>query len=250
MKKLLLAFCTIVLLQINSIAQTTCTPDPAIGSGMMYPAELPFAMAGYYYYSTLTFRVPADSTIEVGGSQIKMIIDSAQMVYVGGLPKGFGVFCTPKNCTWKGGTLGCALFMGDEAPDSLVGEYPIKMYVQSWVRIAINNERILRVDSSDKYVFKILPFNGGIEIEKGQALKVFPNPASNQINIELQDVQAENNMIEIMDLTGRVVYQKVFSRPDNSFYKIEVNTENFVKGLYSVRLQSDEKSYKGKVLLK
>ncbi len=244
MRKIILAFFVALFSQVALLAQP-CSPNPAIGSDMMHPAELPFAMVGYDYEQVLTFRVPKDSVIEYNGNNIPATVDSARVLFVGGIPSGFTLVCNPASCTWKGGSLGCAKLYGRTDSAAMEGSYPIKIYVMSWIKIGTT--AIERIDSSSSYTFKIRAYNGGIKLEKTQPLKVYPNPAQSRINIELQDVQSDDNFIEIMDLNGRVVYRKDFKRPSDFVYNIDVNTEAFAKSLYIVRLQSGEKLFTGKV---
>lgn len=65
----------------------------------------------------------------------------------------------------------------------------------------------------------------------GAMLSIFPNPASNSISIDIEKEYTDLT-IEIIDETGRVVY----SRND---LENPISLDNFVTGIYFVRLQVD-----------
>lgn len=238
MKKLLLLLTLSFGMDCGLWAQP-CTPNPAIGSNLMHPDTLPFAMVGYPYYQVLTFRVPKDSTLVYNGFPVLATVDSARLIFMGGIPPGFNYECTPANCTWKGGTLGCATFFGRTDSPSVAGKYPIKTYIQSWIKAAGTD--FIRVDSSSNYNFRVLAFNGGIELEKVQTLKVYPNPAKNLIKVELGNLQSELNVLEMLDMQGKTVYKKVFDKPADYYITEEIVTGSFYPGLYIIRLSSSDK---------
>lgn len=244
MKKLILLLSILSGIQLLSQAQP-CTPDSAIGTAMMYPEKLPFAKVGIYYQQPLTFRVPKDSVINYNGFPVLATVDSARLVFMGGVPAGFNYQCTPTNCTWLGGTLGCATFYGKNDDTLAAGEYPIKMYVQSWIKAAGTD--IVRIDSSSSYTFKVLAFNGGFELTKTEPLKVYPNPTSNELFIEMRNIRSDNNLLDISDLTGRSIFHKVIDKPQSFLTEEKIDMSIFPSGLYIVRLKTEEKVYTGKV---
>ncbi|MEQ8924446.1 MAG: T9SS type A sorting domain-containing protein [Fulvivirga sp.] len=65
-------------------------------------------------------------------------------------------------------------------------------------------------------------------------LRIYPNPASNRLFIE--SMSHEINKIEIIDAKGKVVYQ---DNPYQSTFVIYI--DNFVNGIYMIRLQFDNK---------
>lgn len=244
MKKTLLVL-LLACLAFSMANGQPCTPNPAIGSGLMHPDTLPFAMVGYNYYQVLTFRVPKDSTLVYNGFPVQATVDSARLIFMGGIPPGFSYQCTPSSCTWPGGTLGCTTFFGRTDSASVAGKYPIKIYIQSWIKAAGTD--FIRIDSSSNYNFRVLDYNGAFEIEKSQTLKVYPNPAHHYIKVDLENLQSETNILEVQDMQGKMVYRKVFSKPNDYYLTEEINTESFNSGLYIIRLQSGSALFLNKV---
>jgi hypothetical protein len=75
--------------------------------------------------------------------------------------------------------------------------------------------------------------------EPEQLINVYPNPASEQVNIEFSLEQDQVVSVEIFDLTGRLV-----SKEENSFSKgvrrIAYNIRSFRSGIYYVRVKAGE----------
>lgn len=246
MKNLLLLFTFIFGLQVLATAQP-CTPDPAIGGEYMYPPVLPFAKVRTYYHNALTFRVPKDTTIVYQGNTIPATVLSAQVILIKGIPAGYNYECNTPTCTWAGGTIGCAAFYGQNDNDTIMGNHPITIYIMTNVLVAGNI--VNRIDSSSNYTFKVLAYNGGFEITKAEPLKVYPNPTNDILNIEVDNSNANMQQIEVADMTGKIIYSKTINKELNNTTE-QVDLSAYSKGLYVVKLQSDQSIYTSRVLVK
>jgi len=60
-------------------------------------------------------------------------------------------------------------------------------------------------------------------------LKVYPNPAINQITIDAKE--SLFTRIEILDVQGKLVYSRKFNN-----FKTTIGTENFNSGIYLIRV--------------
>jgi hypothetical protein len=74
----------------------------------------------------------------------------------------------------------------------------------------------------------------------GTGVKVYPNPVSDHLTIELYGETARNFRIEIVNITGSIAYSdsKVFYT--QYWYKEPVDVQNLLKGIYIVRIYSDD----------
>lgn len=72
-------------------------------------------------------------------------------------------------------------------------------------------------------------------------LKTFPNPFINSLNITLDTGNIKN--IEIFDLSGKLIFNTNVS--DN---KVTVNTENFEKGIYILKCNTESKTISKKLI--
>jgi hypothetical protein len=66
---------------------------------------------------------------------------------------------------------------------------------------------------------------------------VFPNPASTQLNVELNGVATDNMTVTIQDLTGKILYQAENVSAQSSVYSFDINSLN--RGVYIIRIQDE-----------
>lgn len=246
---LLVCVATILITQLSN-AQP-CTPDPNLTYNGISPDGLPPAMAGYYYFTTLSFKIPHDSVVSSGGLDIPVTIDSARFLYAAGKPDSFTFTCDKPSCVWPGGTKGCALFAGQvskEHNDTTL-EFPMKIYTLTWYRFTGGPDQFTRIDSATNYVFRILKYNGIGEITTYTNLKVYPNPTQGKVTIELRDIQDQANEVTIMDAFGKLVYSRQFDKPSSFLTTYTADLSDYKPGLYVVTLKSGNKVGVSKVLL-
>lgn len=65
---------------------------------------------------------------------------------------------------------------------------------------------------------------------------VYPNPASNKVNIEFRTGTVEKMSLELVDIQGRVL-QAVSVPAEQGLNTVEINTSSFAPGLYFIRLR-------------
>lgn len=81
-------------------------------------------------------------------------------------------------------------------------------------------------------------------------ISIYPNPSSNGIfTISADNVSAKKIELRIMNVIGNEVLREVYSNLDGSFSKT-VDLNNFAKGLYYVKLETDQFSVVRRVILK
>jgi hypothetical protein len=75
--------------------------------------------------------------------------------------------------------------------------------------------------------------------------KVFPNPFENSINLFLNVNSADDVLISIYDVRGRMIINKKFPNP-NFIFREELDFDNLAKGIYvlSVQIGSSKASKK------
>jgi hypothetical protein len=104
-----------------------------------------------------------------------------------------------------------------------------------------NNEAIVDIQGVDREIHweTILGIaNNTQTIDLSNHINIYPNPASNYLNIEAKDVQIET--IEIYDLTGRRVLQDqnlINNRLNNSSRQLGIN--NLSNGMYIVHIKTN-----------
>jgi hypothetical protein len=75
----------------------------------------------------------------------------------------------------------------------------------------------------------------------GTGVKVYPNPATDIVTIELFGEKARTFKIEFLDITGTVVInaRKVFN--EQYWQKEQIDIVNLIRGFYLVRITSEDK---------
>lgn len=84
--------------------------------------------------------------------------------------------------------------------------------------------------------------------EKKITHQVYPNPASNKIYIDFQDILKNNISVRVMNSKGTLVYQKKINPLTSKQLDISVN--NFAPGLYFYTIESDSNTYTGKFIVR
>jgi len=77
------------------------------------------------------------------------------------------------------------------------------------------------------------------ELEKDDFVSVYPNPVSEFVNIKINNEVQFDGSIIINDLAGRVVYNSTFNNLGGNA-PVTINTNNFVKGLYTITIFGDD----------
>lgn len=76
---------------------------------------------------------------------------------------------------------------------------------------------------------------------------VYPNPASNKVNFEFQEILSNEIIVTVSDSKGELVYQKKYN--PNALKQFDVSVKDFSTGIYFYMIESGEASYKGKFIV-
>lgn len=83
-----------------------------------------------------------------------------------------------------------------------------------------------------------------------QEFNAFPNPSSNQFDFVFNTKEQLNNAtLTIVDMQGKIVYSESYENLLQGYHKININTENFANGIYSLRLNSETGNQSLKVVI-
>jgi len=80
-------------------------------------------------------------------------------------------------------------------------------------------------------------------------LIIYPNPASDRLNISFVCQESENTTINIFDLSGKMIVSNPLGNISNGLKSIELNTSNLTPGIYIFELTSGQKSSIKKVTI-
>jgi hypothetical protein len=83
-----------------------------------------------------------------------------------------------------------------------------------------------------------------IDIREGdddfKGVKVYPNPASDFVTVEIVGDDPKTFRIEFLDLTGRIFISAKKSFGHDYIYREQYNVKELVSGFYMVRIMSDD----------
>lgn len=231
MKKLLLSIA--VLTFGASAAMAQCTPDvtaPApnyadstFGAWPDTTTNFANGAVGVAYTQELQFKAPLDAgDVDpfLAGSDIQSFTVDA----VNGLPPGLSYACNISNCTFNGGTVGCALLSGTP---TTAGTYEVSIDVTGVILI-------LGFPANAPYTFVgyeiVIGAAGEVELVYNP-FKVVPNPANDKINI--QGLSKFNvTGIEITNMDGKVMR----TMDATGLASMEVSLDGFANGIYFVNV--------------
>ena len=74
----------------------------------------------------------------------------------------------------------------------------------------------------------------------GDGVKVYPNPVTNYLTIELFGSTARCFRIDLINIMGTIVFTGRREFTDQFWFKEPINIENLIRGFYLVRIISDD----------
>lgn len=86
-----------------------------------------------------------------------------------------------------------------------------------------------------------------IDIDKTDAIDVFPNPGNGRFNIEL-NLNATNVQLNVTSIAGKQLLQKDLGALSGQFNE-QLDLTNFAKGTYLLQVQTEENTYFTKLIL-
>ncbi|HIG59243.1 MAG TPA: T9SS type A sorting domain-containing protein [Flavobacteriales bacterium] len=98
---------------------------------------------------------------------------------------------------------------------------------------------------SNGTVYQFLPIHpfGNIQDIFSENIKLYPNPASNNLTIDLGDLTGVNTSIKLYDSSSKLVFEKLSSAT------LLIDVSVFAKGLYTLELSTSDKVLRSQVVL-
>jgi hypothetical protein len=102
---------------------------------------------------------------------------------------------------------------------------------------------------SDWSVAKIIEVKSTIGVDELQSghIQIYPNPFSNSCTIELKGFSAGTIHLQVIDMTGKIVYTESFEATNTSFRK-QLPLGSLAKGIYSVHVVGADKVLSTKLI--
>jgi len=113
-----------------------------------------------------------------------------------------------------------------------------------WVSVTDNGNSCVTIDTS------IVTVASGLFIEDNNVFnfKVYPNPANDIVNITYFGIDNSQLKFEIIDITGKVIYNNKFEIVSNKLNKT-INLSDFPKGVYIIKATVSDKEMIDKLII-
>lgn len=114
---------------------------------------------------------------------------------------------------------------------------------------AIQNQ--VSAGSSDIYIQKLNQDPSAIPEQNGNPLliSVYPNPTESYIILQSKNITGNNAMVSVMDISGRILFQKNIATPTGEL-NTQIDLHEFSSGIYFVQIKSADQDYAVKVVKK
>ena len=244
MKRLLLI---LVLFVGMSNINAQCIPDPQYTDAGIYPdtaTGLSDAMVGQAYNELVTVITPLDTNVVYSGIPLLVTIDYIALTGVTGLPPNFAYDCDPIDCSFPGGSTGCAEIYSTSNPVAAdIGLYPITFNTTTQVSGIPIIGSTTQDDVTSGYYIEIKD-NVASVIDKYyshtfELKEAFPNPSSHKTNIQFISGVSQNISFVIYNLLGEVIYSNEISA-NTGINTITISTSDFSDGVYMYSINNRE----------
>ncbi len=78
---------------------------------------------------------------------------------------------------------------------------------------------------------------GVAEINNDKMIKVYPNPANDILNVEVDNIRFMSYSLSLFDMNGKQIFTKTFF---NSGQRQEIDVKNFANGIYYVKIYNNK----------
>ena len=79
-------------------------------------------------------------------------------------------------------------------------------------------------------------------------VKLYPNPAEDRINIEIDNTGEQKTVVELVTVTGTVIYRMEYRNSQDHFAG-QIDVSDYARGMYFVRIRQGSEVYNGKIIL-
>ncbi|MBA3898807.1 MAG: T9SS type A sorting domain-containing protein [Bacteroidetes bacterium] len=148
---------------------------------------------------------------------------------------------------------------GDNFPLKMCIDYLDRIFIHGFIRSGYNGATNITkfgnysISSSYYKVYIARLIDDGTlgveEIKEGKALKIYPNPTKNYLNIEYNQTKATDKVhLRIMGLNGSLIYNEIISGFAGKFSK-NIDLSGISRGVYFVEILAGEERIVKKVVV-
>lgn len=144
--------------------------------------------------------------------------------------------------TWDGSSGTISIIVSGGTPDytyTLTGQTPVTIPETSHMFTDLaGGDYYITVDDANNcgpFQDSVIALSIG-DLHFGSELKLYPNPSTGQFTIELENEKGEDLMIEIINLTGQMVYKKLHTYDGQPVFIRTIDLGEQAKGTYLMRI--------------
>ncbi len=215
------------------MAGAQCVPSQDDTTSLLYPVPDTTGGAvlylGQYYGDTITINVPSDTAIDnpIGPGTIDVSVDSLVLTSVTGLPPGMTYGCHNTDCFSLGGQQGCLHYYGTpQVADTFLVTVSGAVYTS-----------LLPSTFDETFPLIVVDASSVSENVSQELLQVYPNPAKDEVTLELS-AQSDAGSIRMYSVLGNEVYNGTLLPGIN-----RISTEELPAGYYVISAEVNGERY-------
>lgn len=245
------------------LAQPTCTLDPVFVASPNYgiwpdsATNFVSGQVGVPYAQNITVKVPLDtiqSPIKICFTRFELLAPPSYPNY--NLPPGLTLTGNPSNLKFPGNANSCAIISGTP---TTAGTYTLHFQVDVYGNTILSSQNCptpvnpnsgskISTQNIDYYIINISSATGISENNFVQNLSIFPQPASEQLNISFNSNTSEQLNLKLFDITGKIILQQTFKSVSGQNH-FNINTSDLENGIYMITLGNEQHSITNKILI-
>ncbi len=245
-KKIRFLFVVLITFFGSTAAIAQCTPGDSIScpdpenNGQICPDTLQPVYISVPYLQEITFIAPKQ--IDTLGFSAEL--HHVTLVAVDGLPEGLDWQTNAENNEFTAGVYYCILFSG--TTNGPPGKYPLKVVVDVYGYVLGNVVKLMTTVDSTSLSLDVGWDPNTISEYSGFLKKIWPNPFSRDLYIELAEPIESDCRLQVYNLLGKMVFEKSIAAgyPGN---KLRFNGSFLRDGIYFIRLKYNGHQYTGMV---
>ena len=244
MKKTLLSIALFGIVLINVSAQ--CTPDNNLNSTGVYFNESNIPCINDPYSETIQMSIKNDTTVNVFGNSVTVLMDSVKINSVTGIPDGLDYTCENTECkiirnSLQTHTQTCIVIAGTP---TTVGDFDITFNATIYVQGSALNKDFVVSSSVNNCI-------NGIQETNAASIDVFPQPSNGNTTLEINMNSSESVNIQILNMNGEIMDNAFNSVLKSGKNQIDISqyTSGLLNGVYLLNMQFENNTISKKLII-
>ncbi len=227
------------LVNLNGVERTTNTLGNATFSDVEYALNLPYTvtLAGYHAVSG-NVNATSDRTVDIA---MNLIRHNVTFTVTHGINPVQGATITVSGQSpLTTNAAGIAVF------NLLPGAYTYSVAATGFT--GVTNIGFTLVNANLAIQVNLINVNIDLPNNRDERIIVYPNPSSGLFTVEIPGTNNKRVAVEILDITGKIVYRNDFSV--NGILKETIDLQHLNKGMYFLRIREEGRTFNFKLIFR